>query len=226
VTPLGFDQLGQQAATLLLNFVGLPAHTLHSDWKSSLIPDWALESPLAQDQAALSKSLLVSLNLTDDLSKFDFANPIHQAALMPPDALSGLARHLGLSLNAPAFLQVIERDKISALDQALTSDDWQLLATLPRHERPGKPLSTEDLASIAPQFSEDGLVSLIEIFRQEPRDIGQRALLKLPQSQRDSEPSLVAKTRDIFPTVYLHYVAHWHAAWPELWRINIQDTVY
>ena len=226
MTPLGYDRLGPQAATLFLNFVSLPAETLHSDWHPVLIPDWVAESSLSQDPAALSKSLIASLELTDDLSMLDFQNPVHQAALMPPEGLMGLTRHLGLGLHASEFLRVIERDKITALDQALSADDWQVLQGLSRHDWPREPLSVQDLSSIAMQFPEDGLACLTEIFSQEIRDIGQRALLKLPRSQRESDPALVARGVDLFPGVYESFVVHWQAAWRDLWLTSVQDTVH
>lgn len=226
MTPQGFDRLGPQAATLFLNFVSLPAETLHSDWHSVLIPDWVAESSLSQDPAALSKGLLASLELTDDLSELDFDNPVHQAALMPPEGLMGLARHLGLGLHAPEFLRLIERDKITVLDQALSAEDWQMLLGLPRADWPREPLSAQDLSSIATQFPGDGLACLTGIFDQEIRNIGQRALLKLPRSQRESDPTVVARGIDFFSSAYATFVAQWHASWRGLWLTSAQDTVH
>lgn len=224
--PKGFDQLDPKAATLFMNFVSLPAQTLHSDWRMLLIPDWVADTPLSHDWAALSTSLVASLELTADLSEFDVENLVHRAALMPPEGLLGLARHLGLGLHASDFLRVIERDKISALDHVLTTDDWQMLLKLPRQNWPGEPLAGHDLSLIAVQFSEDGIACLNEIFNQQPRDIGQRALLKLPRSQCQPDRALVARSLDLFPSVYQSFIAHWNPPWRDLWATDAQDSVH
>ena len=166
--------------TPVLLFVNAPAATLHADWRAVLLPWWVEGSRLERCPAALSMGLLSALDVDHDLSRFRFDDPACQAALLPPDDLLALARQFGLALHAPELVRVIRGDDLAALAPWLSERDWQFIVSLGPAGWPARPVPLGPLDGAVERLLHDGLVALLGVLGRLPKNIAQRALIKLP----------------------------------------------
>ncbi len=215
--PNGFEHLGRLARRFFLDFVNAPAATLHADWRAVLLPWWVEGSRLERYPAALSMGLLSALDVDHDLSRFRFDDPACQAALLPPDDLLALARQFGLALHAPELVRVIRGDDLAALAPWLSERDWQFIVSLGPAGWPARPVPLGPLDGAVERLLHDGLVALLGVLGRLPKNIAQRALIKLPRSEERMSERQLSQAAYLFPVVYRSFVAsasdRWHALW-------------
>jgi hypothetical protein len=219
VPPNGFERLGKLARRFFLHFVHAPADTLHTDWRAELLPWWVEGSRLDKHPAALSLGLLAALGVDHDMSRFRFDDPACQAALLPPDDLQALARQLGLALHAPGLMRVIGRIDVAALASQLSERDWQFIESLGPAGWPARPMPVGPVDGAGERIRQDGLLALMGLLRRLPKNIAQRALVKLPRSEAAISDRQLVQAAYLFPVVYRAFVASASDRWHELWTV-------
>jgi hypothetical protein len=225
VPPNGFERLGRLARKFFLDFVNAPAATLHADWRAVLLPWWVEGSRLDKHPASLSMGLLSALGVDHDMSRFRFDDPACQAALLPPEDLLALARQLGLALHAPGLVRAISRDQVAALAPLLSEPDWRLLTSLGPAGWPAKPAPFGPLDGASERLRQDGLVALLGLLGRLPKNIAQRALIKLPRSEDRMSERQLAQAAYLFPVVYRSFTASGTKRWHELWTVPPAEAV-
>lgn len=215
MTPAGFERLSFEAASRFLEFVAHPLASLHPERRRSLLPEGLADLP-GCDALSLSQGILNELGLTDDLREFDFGDPLHRMALLPPEGLEAVSLALGLRMLAPRLLLAVTREDALAIESALTGYQQQVLAQAAGAGWPAPASGAPSVRDLLAEFPRAGLSLATGLLRELPRELGLRGLLKLPPA----EAADMSERRPWLADLIGQTVSHWDAAWARLWVLQ------
>ncbi|MGB3705736.1 MAG: SctK family type III secretion system sorting platform protein [Castellaniella sp.] len=198
----------------LLEFNLLPSLTLHPSRHEAFgapsRPVPAVCSPAWHRH--WSAAILRRLSLRDR-PVIDAARPELALALLPPDRLARLARHLGAVCCAPCLRRTIAGDEVRELAAALGVDalDFARRAETGPWSLP----ADQDLgpvATLAARVDRIGRTALRAVFQAAGPELGLRADLKLEDDPETGEPEDVRVPPDLTLAVLETIEPTWHSS--------------
>jgi hypothetical protein len=221
-------QFDPRTARALRDFILHPSAGLHPDRLEQLQPGaggWITPTP--QGDAALSRALMRSLDLSDQV-ELDLDDPLHRSALLPAEGLSIWARTVEAMAMAPRLRRVILHSELQLLQPLLSQEQWSLAlddqtVSLARGVVDASVLSDQTVDALVDLFDNLGWRLIESAWSQLPRSVALRAGLKLPLREG---PSLVDHTgpesaRAIVKNAYAHAMEAWSPDWDRAWTLRM-----
>ena len=182
-----------------------PADTLHPSWRRHFAADLHAEvwiQPRAR--APLSRHILNTLDLRERLCQ-DWSLPEWPTALLDPERLLRLARHIGAVLLAPRIRSSMARQQVLDWKEQLSPEAYRFALSSASLLRPLSPLPEPDRQRLPHELGYDWIhASLADA----PDALRLRARLKLP---------IDCRTPDLAPATLKHMVTLVHSALEPAW---------
>jgi hypothetical protein len=97
--------------------------------------------------------------------------------------------------------------------------DWQFIESLGPVGWPVRPMPVGPVDGAGERIHQDGLLALMGLLGRLPKNIAQRALVKLPRSETAISERQLVQAAYLFPVVYRAFVASASDRWHELWTV-------
>ena len=206
----------------LLEFNLLPSRTLHPSRNARYgTPDRAIPLRLAPAwHRHCSREILRRLNLTDRPVR-DTTRPELILALMPPDRMARLARHVGAIFCASRLRRAIRGNEVRELTAGLGAD----VLDFARRAAPAVPTASDaadggidalEAAALPAGIDRLGYAALAGAFRCGGAELALRAELKLPDLPVQPAPCEDAACLDVALAVLKLIDSSWHSSFPAM----------
>jgi len=211
VDSMPLHELSIRATRELYRFVYAPAQGADPARLGALFEG----EPLDADDAFANQMVRERLGL-GDAEAFDPNDPVHRAALLPPEGLACLAWRLGLACGASRLRRLIRREDLTELGTAMSEGDW--LVVVNEHASPGSDILASSSVEALPETCRRiGWRLLAAACDALPPDIGKRLRLKLPLEAGPLEHEHVALPRTHLARTCAAAASAWNPDWEAMW---------